>query len=280
MKAHAILSPSAAARWLKCPASVAMTASMPEETSPYALEGSIAHAVAESVLTGEPYRAPEGAEDMTPDVGAMAEEVKPYTDYVLQAADGGQAMELIDQKLGSIDLIILDVMMPVYDGWSVLRHIRSKNTEVPVMMLTARTEENDEVFGFDLGADDYITKPFSPIVLSARVRAIEKRCHQRSEGVYRAGELSVNEIRREVCVAGQTVDLTPKEYELLIYFKNNQNIAVSRENILNAVWGYDYFGDLRTVDTHVKKLRAKLGDCGKMIETVRGFGYRFEGEQQ
>lgn len=188
---------------------------------------------------------------------------------VLQAADGGQAMELIDQKLGSIDLIILDVMMPVYDGWSVLRHIRSKNTEVPVMMLTARTEENDEVFGFDLGADDYITKPFSPIVLSARVRAIEKRCHQRSEGVYQAGELSVNEIRREVCVAGQTVDLTPKEYELLIYFKNNQNIAVSRENILNAVWGYDYFGDLRTVDTHVKKLRAKLGDCGKMIETVR-----------
>lgn len=199
---------------------------------------------------------------------------------VLQAADGGQAMELIDQKLGSIDLIILDVMMPVYDGWSVLRHIRSKNTEVPVMMLTARTEKNDEVFGFDLGADDYITKPFSPIVLSARVRAIEKRCHQRSEGVYQAGELSVNEIRREVCVAGQTVDLTPKEYELLIYFKNNQNIAVSRENILNAVWGYDYFGDLRTVDTHVKKLRAKLGDCGKMIETVRGFGYRFEGEQQ
>ncbi len=199
---------------------------------------------------------------------------------VLQAADGGQAMELIDQKLGSIDLIILDVMMPVYDGWSVLRHIRSKNTDVPVMMLTARTEENDEVFGFDLGADDYITKPFSPIVLSARVRAIEKRCHQHSEGIYQSGALSINEIRREVCVAGETVELTPKEYDLLIYFKNNQNIAVSRENILNAVWGYDYFGDLRTVDTHVKKLRAKLGDCGKMIETVRGFGYRFEGEQQ
>lgn len=199
---------------------------------------------------------------------------------VLQAADGGQAMELIDQKLGSIDLIILDVMMPVYDGWSVLRHIRSKNTDVPVMMLTARTEENDEVFGFDLGADDYITKPFSPIVLSARVRAIEKRCHQHSEGIYQSGDLSINEIRREVCVAGETVELTPKEYELLIYFKNNQNIAVSRENILNAVWGYDYFGDLRTVDTHVKKLRAKLGECGKMIETVRGFGYRFEGEQQ
>ena len=202
-----------------------------------------------------------------------------FEGYETESAYSG--IEAID-KLGrfSPDLVVLDVMMPVYDGWSVLRHIRSKNTEVPVMMLTARTEENDEVFGFDLGADDYITKPFSPIVLSARVRAIEKRCHQRSEGVYQAGELSVNEIRREVCVAGQTVDLTPKEYELLIYFKNNQNIAVSRENILNAVWGYDYFGDLRTVDTHVKKLRAKLGDCGKMIETVRGFGYRFEGEQQ
>lgn len=198
---------------------------------------------------------------------------------VLQAADGGQAMELIDQRLNTIDLIILDVMMPVYDGWSVLRHIRAKNKEVPVMMLTARTEDTDEVFGFDLGADDYITKPFSPIVLSARVRAIEKRRHQRDDGVYQSGDLSINEVRREVCVAGKTVDLTPKEYELLIYFKNNQNIAASRENILNAVWGYDYFGDLRTVDTHVKKLRAKLGICGKMIETVRGFGYRFEGEK-
>ncbi len=199
---------------------------------------------------------------------------------VLQAADGGQAMELIDQRISSIDLIILDVMMPVYDGWSVLRHIREKSKDVPVMMLTARTEDTDEVFGFDLGADDYITKPFSPIVLSARVRAIEKRRHQRDDsGIYQAGDLTINEVRREVCVGDKTVELTPKEYELLIYFKNNQNIAASRENILNAVWGYDYFGDLRTVDTHVKKLRAKLGPCGTMIETVRGFGYRFEGEK-
>lgn len=196
---------------------------------------------------------------------------------VLQAADGGEAMELIDQRLDSIDLIILDVMMPVYDGWSVLRHIRSKDKEIPVMMLTARTEETDEVFGFDLGADDYITKPFSPIVLSARVRAIEKRMHKHEDSVFRSGDLSIDEVRREVCVCGQSIDLTPKEYDLLIYFKNNQNIAASRENILNAVWGYDYFGDLRTVDTHVKKLRAKLGTCGTMIETVRGFGYRFEG---
>ena len=196
---------------------------------------------------------------------------------VLQAADGGQAMGLIDERLSSIDLIILDVMMPVYDGWSVLRHIRSKSRDVPVMMLTARAEDTDEVFGFDLGADDYITKPFSPIVLSARVRALEKRCRQQDESeAYVSGSLSINEMRREVTVNGSTVELTPKEYELLIYFKNNQNIAASRESILNAVWGYDYFGDLRTVDTHVKKLRAKLGSCGTMIQTVRGFGYRFE----
>ncbi len=200
---------------------------------------------------------------------------------VLQAADGGEAMELIDQSLASIDLIILDVMMPVYDGWSVLRHIRSKSSDVPVMMLTARVEDTDEVFGFDLGADDYITKPFSPIVLSARVRAIEKRRHQSAEsGVFVCGDLSINEVRREVRVANDAVDLTPKEYELLIYFKNNQNIAASRESILNAVWGYDYFGDLRTVDTHVKKLRAKLGPCGTMIQTVRGYGYRFEGQKE
>lgn len=200
---------------------------------------------------------------------------------VLQAADGGQAMELIDQRLSSINLIILDVMMPVYDGWSVLRHIRAKSRDVPVMMLTARAEDTDEVFGFDLGADDYITKPFSPIVLSARVRALEKRCQQNGDSSeFICGDLSISEIRREVTVAGRTVELTPKEYELLIYFKNNQNIAASRESILNAVWGYDYFGDLRTVDTHVKKLRAKLGPCGTMIQTVRGYGYRFEGKKE
>ncbi|MDO5549143.1 MAG: response regulator transcription factor [Eubacteriales bacterium] len=200
---------------------------------------------------------------------------------VLQAADGGEAMELIDQRLSTIDLIILDVMMPVYDGWSVLRHIRAKNREVPVMMLTARAEDTDEVFGFDLGADDYITKPFSPIVLSARVRALEKRCQQNSDSSeFVCGDLSISETRREVMVSGASVDLTPKEYELLIYFKNNQNIAASRESILNAVWGYDYFGDLRTVDTHVKKLRAKLGPCGTMIQTVRGYGYRFEGRKE
>ena len=193
------------------------------------------------------------------------------------AYDGEEALEYA--KNNQYDIILLDIMLPKLDGMQVCQQIR-EFSNIPIIMLTAKGDDMDKILGLEYGADDYITKPFSPIVLSARVRAIEKRCHQRSEGVYQAGELSVNEIRREVCVAGQTVDLTPKEYELLIYFKNNQNIAVSRENILNAVWGYDYFGDLRTVDTHVKKLRAKLGDCGKMIETVRGFGYRFEGEQQ
>lgn len=197
--------------------------------------------------------------------------------HTLQASTGTLARSIINSHCPR--LILLDLGLPDMDGLELLRWLREWSG-VPVLIVSAREEENQKVEALDLGADDYITKPFSPIVLSARVRAIEKRCHQRSEGIYQAGELSVNEIRREVCVAGQTVDLTPKEYELLIYFKNNQNIAVSRENILNAVWGYDYFGDLRTVDTHVKKLRAKLGDCGKMIETVRGFGYRFEGEQQ
>ena len=196
---------------------------------------------------------------------------------VTTAITGTEGLQLINSICP--DLILLDLGLPDMDGQTIIRQVREWS-DCPIIVISARTNEHEKVKALDLGADDYITKPFSPIVLSARVRAIEKRCHQRSEGVYQAGELSVNEIRREVCVAGQTVDLTPKEYELLIYFKNNQNIAVSRENILNAVWGYDYFGDLRTVDTHVKKLRAKLGDCGKMIETVRGFGYRFEGEQQ
>lgn len=199
---------------------------------------------------------------------------------VLLAANGKEAIEIVNDKLASINLIILDVMMPEYDGWSVLRHIRKLSSDVPVMMLTARSEEVDEVFGFELGADDYISKPFSPIVLSARVHAIEKKRTQRANcGVYIFGNLMIDEIRREVRVKDQIVELTPKEYELLIYFKNNKSIAVSRDSILNAVWGYDYFGDLRTVDTHVKKLRAKLGECSDVIETVRGFGYRFEVEK-
>ena len=177
-------------------------------------------------------------------------------------------------------LVVLDVMMPGMDGFEILRELRAQECggkHLPVMLLTARAEDADQVRGLEDGADDYVTKPFSPIVLAARVRALLKREGRTGAPVEQFGALSINELRREVSVDGSAIDLTPKEYELLVYFKNNRAIALSRESILNAVWGYDYFGDLRTVDTHVKKLRAKLGDCGSMIATVRGYGYRFEG---
>lgn len=197
---------------------------------------------------------------------------------VVEAGDGEQAIELFDHQPGKFDLVILDVMMPGADGFAVLRHIResSASTRVPVMMLTARAEDADEVYGLSSGADDYVTKPFSPLVLAARVKTLLGRYGKEDHAVAAFGALQIDEMRREVRVANTVCELTPKEYELLIYFKNNKNIALSRESILNAVWGYDYFGDLRTVDTHVKKLRAKLGDCGEMIATVRGYGYRFE----
>ena len=199
---------------------------------------------------------------------------------ILEAADGKTALELIENRRPTLDLAILDVMMPGMDGFEVLREVRELETSdnhLPVMLLTARAEDADQVRGLEGGADDYVTKPFSPIVLAARVRTLLKREGRAASPIETIGCLSVNELRREVLVEGQPVELTPKEYELLIYFKKNRSIALSRESILNAVWGYDYFGDLRTVDTHVKKLRAKLGDCGSMIETVRGYGYRFEG---
>ena len=199
---------------------------------------------------------------------------------IIEAADGKTALELIENRRPTLDLAILDVMMPGMDGFEVLREVREQETgdnHLPVMLLTARAEDADQVRGLEGGADDYVTKPFSPIVLAARVRTLLKREGRAASPIETIGCLSVNELRREVLVEGQPVELTPKEYELLIYFKNNRSIALSRESILNAVWGYDYFGDLRTVDTHVKKLRAKLGDCGSMIETVRGYGYRFEG---
>jgi len=197
---------------------------------------------------------------------------------ILEAADGNAALKILEspQKL---DLAILDVMMPGLDGFEVLRTLRAMeagNDHLPVMMLTARAEDTDQVRGLEGGADDYVTKPFSPVVLSARVRTLLKRAGRGAAPVEELGQLSINELRREVLVSEKPVELTPKEYELLMYFKNNRSIALSRESILNAVWGYDYFGDLRTVDTHVKKLRAKLGDCGSMIESVRGYGYRFE----
>ena len=199
---------------------------------------------------------------------------------IIEAADGKTALELIENRRPTLDLAILDVMMPGMDGFEVLREVREQETgdnHLPVMLLTARAEDADQVRGLEGGADDYVTKPFSPIVLAARVRTLLKREGRAASPIETIGCLSVNELRREVLVEGQPVELTPKEYELLIYFKKNRSIALSRESILNAVWGYDYFGDLRTVDTHVKKLRATLGDCGSMIETVRGYGYRFEG---
>ncbi len=199
---------------------------------------------------------------------------------IIEAADGKTALELIENRRPTLDLAILDVMMPGMDGFEVLREVREQETgdnHLPVMLLTARAEDADQVRGLEGGADDYVTKPFSPIVLAARVRTLLKREGRAASPIETIGCLSVNELRREVLVEGLPVELTPKEYELLIYFKKNRSIALSRESILNAVWGYDYFGDLRTVDTHVKKLRAKLGDCGSMIETVRGYGYRFEG---
>lgn len=199
---------------------------------------------------------------------------------IIEAADGAQALQALENRREGLDLAILDVMMPKLDGFEVLRELRAQEGDgahLPVMMLTARAEETDQVRGLEDGADDYVTKPFSPVVLAARVRTLLKREGRVSAPIAQMGMLSINELRREVLVGGKSTDLTPKEYELLIYFKNNRAIALSRESILNAVWGYDYFGDLRTVDTHVKKLRAKLGEAGSMIETVRGYGYRFEG---
>lgn len=199
---------------------------------------------------------------------------------VVEAGDGAQAIDLFEKQPGRYDLVILDVMMPGADGFEVLRHIRENENgrRIPVMMLTARAEDADEVYGLSSGADDYVTKPFSPLVLAARVKTLLGRYGREERPVSSFGALSIDEMRREVRVEDTTAELTPKEYELLIYFKNNKNIALSRESILNAVWGYDYFGDLRTVDTHVKKLRAKLGSSGQLIETVRGYGYRFEAQ--
>ena len=195
---------------------------------------------------------------------------------VFEAADGREALNILSEN-PEIHLVILDVMMPYYDGWSVLRHIRKDNKILPVMMLTARTEDTDEVFGIELGADDYITKPFSPVVLMVRIKLLLRKHYFTGEkSIKRYGDIVIDETGRRVLINDEKLDLSPKEYELLVYLTVNKDVAVSREQILNVVWGYEYFGDLRTVDTHIKKLRAKLGDKGEMIQTVRGYGYRFE----
>jgi len=192
---------------------------------------------------------------------------------VVEAADGREALEVFSSE-PDIDLIILDVMMPVYDGWSVCREIR-KTSQVPIIMLTARGEESDELFGFDLGADEYISKPFSLKILAARVHALLRRTENTKE-IKSFGDLVIDKPGRQVYLAGNRIELSPKEFDLLLYLAENAGIALSREQILSAVWDYDYLGDGRTVDTHIKKIRAKLGNKSDLIQTVRGLGYRFE----
>ena len=198
-------------------------------------------------------------------------------DYeVLLAGNGEEAIDLFFKEK-SIALIILDVMMPKMDGWTALKTIR-EHSKVPVIMLTARSEENDELKGFDYGADEYISKPFSPKILVARVEALLRRSGVQKEELLEVGGIVIDEAAHSVTVDGNPIELSFKEYELLQYFVENKGIALSREKILNNVWNYDYFGDARTIDTHVKKLRAKLMDKGEYIKTVWGMGYKFEVE--
>ena len=198
-------------------------------------------------------------------------------DYeVLLAGNGEEAIDLFFKEK-SIALIILDVMMPKMDGWIALKTIR-EHSKVPVIMLTARSEENDELKGFDYGADEYISKPFSPKILVARVEALLRRSGVQKEELLEVGGIVIDEAAHSVTVDGKPIELSFKEYELLQYFVENKGIALSREKILNNVWNYDYFGDARTIDTHVKKLRAKLMDKGDYIKTVWGMGYKFEVE--
>ena len=194
---------------------------------------------------------------------------------VLEAGDGEEAIEVFFGNK-DISLIILDVMMPKMDGWEVCKEIR-KFSKVPIIMLTAKSEENDELKGFELGVDEYISKPFSPKILVARVDAILRRANKiGADMTIEAGNIKVDKAAHIVKVNDKEIELSFKEFELLTYFIENKGIALSRENILNNVWNYDYFGDARTIDTHVKKLRSKLGDCGDYIKTVWGMGYKFE----
>ena len=194
---------------------------------------------------------------------------------ILEAEDGEKAIEVFEENRNKIKLILLDVMMPKLDGWSVLRKIRQESN-LPVIMLTARGEEQDELFGFELGVDEYISKPFSPKILVARVEAILKRVYGDTKKIKDFDGITIDQEGRTVKVDGKPIDLSLREYELLKYLLDNENIALSRDKILNNVWNYDYYGDSRTIDSHIKKIRHKLGKKGKYIETVRGIGYKFE----
>ena len=198
--------------------------------------------------------------------------VKGFT--VLEAGDGEEAVDIFFAQK-DIALILLDVMMPKMDGWEVVKTIR-KYSQVPIIMLTARGEERDELQGFSLGVDEYISKPFSPKILVARVEAILRRTSAGASDVTEVGGIVLDKVAHQVTIDGKPVDLSYKEFELLSYFIDNQGIALSREKILNNVWNYDYFGDARTIDTHVKKLRSKMGEKGNYIKTIWGMGYKFE----
>ena len=194
---------------------------------------------------------------------------------ILEAEDGEKAIEVFEENKNKVKLILLDVMMPKLDGWSVLRKIR-QDSNVPVIMLTARGEEQDELFGFELGVDEYISKPFSPKILVARVEAILKRTYGDTKEIKDYDGIAIDQEGRTVKVDGKPIDLSLREYELLKYLLDNENIALSRDKILNNVWNYDYYGDSRTIDSHIKKISHKLGKKGKYIETIRGIGYKFE----
>ena len=195
--------------------------------------------------------------------------------YVVCEAEDGEAALDIFCSNNDIDLIIMDVMMPKMDGWQLCKEVR-KLSKVPILMLTAKGEEQDELKGFELGVDEYISKPFSPKILTARVNALLRRTTGDSEEILDIAGITVNKIAHTVTIDGKEIDLSFKEFELLTYFMENRGIALSREKILNNVWNYDYYGDARTIDTHVKKLRSKMGEKGKFISTIWGMGYKFE----
>lgn len=195
--------------------------------------------------------------------------------YVVCEAEDGEAALDIFCSNNDIDLIIMDVMMPKMDGWQLCKEVR-KLSKVPILMLTAKSEEQDELKGFELGVDEYISKPFSPKILTARVNALLRRTTGDDEEILDIAGITVNKIAHTVIIDGKEIDLSFKEFELLTYFMENRGIALSREKILNNVWNYDYYGDARTIDTHVKKLRSKMGEKGKFISTIWGMGYKFE----
>ena len=192
---------------------------------------------------------------------------------LIEAADGKEALELYQKE--HPDLVLLDVMMPGYDGWTVCREIR-RESAVPIMMLTAKGEEIDQLFAYDLGVDEYITKPFSPKILVAKIKALLRRVQKEQEVQKIEDGVSIDQDARQVVLDGKNIDLSPTDYKLLTYLVSNAGKALSRRQILNKVWNYDYYGDLRTVDTHINRLRIKLGDKGKYIQTVRGYGYRYD----